>query len=291
MAITVLAGGLFGFLGYNYVYRPLSAYSNYRAGYAQIANDRFTLANERFARATSIWPLKRWYYSYAEAFEAKRQYLLAERKYDELLAAYPGDRKGTLDYARMESARLADYEKADSLLKQFLDRHFNDFDALLATGDNDLLWAERDKTKFEPARLAYATLLDKYGARDELLFRMLRFFIRTDNAVEVERLRAFYATRPEVKIDAPVFAELGGYLVDHHTLDYAQDVLFRADKTEPGLYEVHYNLARYYRIVKSLPDEKKALDATVQLLDRTKATGPGHAPKAYGRDRHAHPSW
>jgi tetratricopeptide (TPR) repeat protein len=38
------------------------------------------------------------------------------------------------------------------------------------------------------------------------------------------------------------------------------------------LYEVHYNLARYYRIVKSADDEKKALDATVTLLDRTKNT-------------------
>ena len=272
VAITVLAGGLFGFLGYNYVYRPLSAYSNYRAGYAQIANDRFTLANEKFARATSVWPQKRWYYSYAEAFAAKRQYLLAEQKYDDLLKAYPGDRRGTLDYARMESARLADYEKADSLLKKFLDTHRDDYDALLASGDNDLLWAERDTQKFEPARLAYATLLDKYGARDELLFRMLRYFIRTDDGAEVERLRAFYATRPEVKIDAPVFAELGGYLVDHRRLDHAQDVLFRADKNQPGLYEVHYNLARYYRIVKSLTDEKKALDATLQVLDRTKNT-------------------
>ena len=121
-------------------------------GYAQIANDRFALANERFARATSIWPLKRWYYSYAEAFADKRQYLLAEHKYDDLLKAYPGDRKGTLDYARMESERLADYEKADSLLTQFLDAYHDDYDGLLAQGDNDLLWAQRDGTKLEPAR-------------------------------------------------------------------------------------------------------------------------------------------
>jgi tetratricopeptide (TPR) repeat protein len=216
--------------------------------------------------------LRRWYYSYAEAFEAKRQYLLAERKYDELLNAYPGDKEGTLDYARMESVRLADYEKADGLLKHFLDAHFNDDDALLATGDNDLLWAERDKTKYEPARLAYATLLGKHPDRDELLFRMLRYFIRTDKGREVERLRAFYATRPDVKIDAPVFAELGGYLVDHRRLDYVQDVLFRANKTQPGMWEAHYNLARYYRLVKSPADEKSALDATKRLLELTKTT-------------------
>ncbi len=272
IAITVLAGGLFGFLGYNYVYRPLYAYANYRAGYNQIFNDRYTLANERFARATSVWPLKGWYYSYAEAFAAKRQYVLAEKKYDDLLRTYPGDKRGVLDYARMESTQLAGYEKADALLKQYLDAHRDDYDALLATGDNDLLWGDRDTSKLETARLSYAILLNKYGARDELLFRMLRFFIRTDNGAEVERLRAFYATRPDVKIDAPVFAELGGYLVEHRRLDYVQEVLFRADKTQPGLYQVHYNLARYYRIVQDSADEKKALDATVKLLDRTGRT-------------------
>jgi hypothetical protein len=274
VAITLLAGGLFGFLGYNYVYRPLFAYSNYRAGYAQIGNDRFVIANEKFDRATKVWPLKRWYYSYAEAFAAKRQYLLAERKYDDLLKAYPGDRRGILDYARMESTRLADYEKADSLLKQILDAHMYDYDALLASGDNLLLWAERDTAKYESARLAYAMLLSKYGTRDELLFRMLRYFIRTNKGEEVERLRAYYATQPEVKIDASVFAELGGYLVDHRRLDYAQQVLFRADKNQPNMWEVHYNLARYYRIVDSPGDEKKALDAAATLLERTKSSDP-----------------
>ena len=72
----------------------------------------------------------------------------------------------------------------------------------------------------------------------------------------------------------PSFAELGGYLVDHRRLDYVQDVLFRADRARPNLYEVHYNLARYYRIVQSSADEKKALDATVQLLERTRSRDP-----------------
>ena len=117
---------------------------------------------------------------------------------------------------------------------------------------------------------------------------MLRYFIRTDNGEEVERLRAYYATKPEVKVDAPVFAELGGYLVDHRRLDYVQDVLFRADKDQPGLYEVHYNLARYYRIVKNAADEKKALDATVTAARSDEEHGPDHAPAAHHRDRHAH---
>ena len=274
VAITVLAGAIFGFLGYNYIYRPLFAISNYRAGYAQIANDRFSVANERFNRATSVWPLKQWYYRYAEGFADRRAYQLAEQKYEDLLKAWPGDKKGTLDYADLESTRLADYAKADGLLKRYLDAHMYDYEALLASGDNYLAWADRDHAKYEPARLAYATLLEHYGVKDELLFRMLRYFIRTDNAEEVERLRAFYATRPEVKVDPDAYAELGGYLIDHRRLEFAQDVLLRADGVRHGILAVHYNLARYFRLVQDPEDEKKALDATKRILDLTRNHEP-----------------
>lgn len=271
VVLTVLVGGLLGFFGYSYVYKPLYASTNYRAGYAQIANNRFTLANERFARAVGVWPMKSWFYRYAEAFADKRQYVLAEEKYDDLLRRFRDDRKGILDYARMESARLADYEKADALLKRILDNNMYDYDAVLAAGDNDMEWGEKLPAKLEAARFSYATLIEKYGVKEDLLFRMLRFFIRTDNGEEVERLRLYYASRPEVKINAEVFAELGGYLVDHRRLEHAQDVLFRADKVKPGLAEVHYNLARYYRIVQRPADEKKALDAVVQRMKITDA--------------------
>jgi len=271
-AITVAAGMLFGLLGYNYIFKPVFANVNYRAGYAQIANDRFIAANERFARATSIWPLKQWYYRYAEAFAGRRNYQLAEQKYEDLLKRWPGDKKGILDYAGMESTQLADYQKADGLLKRYLDAHMYDREALLAAGDNYLLWADRDKTKYGPAELAYDTLIDRYGPKDELLFRKLRYYIRTDNGEKVEMLRAFYAARPDVKVDAAAFAELGGYLVDHRRLDFAQDVLLRAEKVQRGLLAVHYNLARYYRITQNADDEKKALDATKQILDLTRPT-------------------
>jgi len=269
VALTALVVGLLYLFGSRLVYRPLYAFTNYRAGYLQIVNDRFTLANERFARAANVWPMKGWFYRYAEGFADKRQYVLAEEKYDDLLRRFGNDRKGILDYARMESTRLADYEKADTLLKRLLDRKVYDYDALLATGDNDMEWGERVPVKFEAARLSYATLIEKYGVKDDLLFRMLRFFIRTDNAEEVERLRVYYASRPEVRVDPEAFAELGGYLVDHRRLEYAQDVLFRADKVKPGLAEVHYNLARYYRIVKAPGDEKLALDAVVRSMKNT----------------------
>jgi hypothetical protein len=278
-ALTVLAAALIGFLGYRLVYRPLAAAMNYRVGYSHILGDRFTLANESFDKARSLQRMKKWYYRYAEAFADRHQYVLAEQKYDLLLRDFPGDKKGILDYAGMESTALVDYAKADSLLKILLDRNPLDFDALLAAGDNNLEWAtaakdQKDSLRFQAARFDYATLIDRYGARDDLLFRMLRWFIRTNNPQEIERLRLYFASRPDIRVNPDVYAELGGYLVDHRQLDYAKDVLLKADQADSRLAEIHYNLARYYRITDQPQDELTALKVTLLRLSPTDPLSP-----------------
>jgi tetratricopeptide (TPR) repeat protein len=266
--LSSLAVGLVSFLGYRFVYRPLYAYANYSRGYEHISAERYSLANERFSRAVGVWPRRGWFYRYADAFAGKRQFALAGEKYEQLLLRYPGDRRGILDYARMESRSLSNYEKADKLLQQLLDKNLYDYDALLATGDNNLEWAERDPLRFEEARRSYAALITTYGQRDALLFRMLRYFIRTKKIDEVERLRVYYAERPGVRVDPDAFAELGGYLTDVNRLDYVPDVLFRAMRVRADLPEIHYALARYYKILKDTTEERKALEKGVLPLLR-----------------------
>jgi hypothetical protein len=272
--ISAVAVGLLVFLGYRFIYTPASALSNYSRGLAHLEAERYTLANERFARAVGLWPRRPWYYRYADAFAAKRQYLLAEQKYDDLLRRYPDDRKGVLDYARMESRSMSNYEKADALLLRLLNRNLYDYDALLASGDNNLSWADSDPNRFEDARRAYAALIGKYGEKDELLFRMLRYFIRTDKVEEVERLKAYYAARPRVTVDPEAYAEMGGYLADkgqagnRRYLDDVPEVLFRALKVRPDLPVIHYNLGRYYRMVGDGAEERKALAQGVLPLLR-----------------------
>ncbi|HVP19503.1 MAG TPA: hypothetical protein VMU36_10930 [Spirochaetia bacterium] len=273
-AVTVLAAALIGFFGYRVVYRPLAAAASYRTGYTHILGDRFTLANESFDRARRIFHIRKWYFRYAEAFSDRRQYVLAEQKYDQLLRDFPGDRKGVLDYARMESTALADFKKADDILKIILDKDQYDYDGLLAAGDNNLGWAATESSHYEMARLDYATLIDRYGTRDELLFRMLRYFIRTDNQQEIERLRLYFAARPNERVDPEAYAELGGYLIDHRMLDHAQEVLFKAEEARTGLAEVHYNLARYYRLTQRPDDELLALNAALKLLHPTDPLTP-----------------
>jgi len=254
------------YVGYRYVYRPLYATALYRQGYANIQKDRFPLANESFGEAVSIWPAKSWHYRYAEAFAAKKQYLLAKEKYEQLLARWPLDHRGTLDYAALESLALANYEHAEKLLKGLLDKNLKDYDALLATGDNYLEWAAEDPARFEAARFSYASILDYYGQKNEVLFRMLKYFIRTDQLGEVKKLKRFLEGQKELKVDPAAYAELGGYLLDRQEYGEVPDTLFKAMAVKRELPEIHYHLARYFLYARDPGEEEKALHNTLAYL-------------------------
>jgi hypothetical protein len=272
--LRVLAAGLavvvlLTFLAYRFVYTPIHAQGLYRQGYRDVQSDRYGAGNRKFQEAGELWRMKPWYYRYAGAFVDKRQYLLATEKYDQLLSHWPRDEKGILDYAGLESEALANYEKADRLLDRLLDQEMYHYEALLASGDNFLRWAEDDPAQYEGARMAYATLLQRYGQQDEILFRMLRYFIRVDNFGEVERLKAYFQSTPEEPVNPDVYAELGGYLIDKSSFHDVQDVLFRALEEDESLPEVHYHLARYFREIGEHREEEKALNNARTFLEQT----------------------
>ncbi|OHD67332.1 MAG: hypothetical protein A2177_11530, partial [Spirochaetes bacterium RBG_13_68_11] len=269
--LAVAGAGLVGFLGYRFVWQPLSANANYRRGYDQLQAGRYPLANERFARAVKAWPMRRWYFRYAEGFQEQKQYDLAADKYEELLGRWPNDRKAVLDWAAMESKLRARYEQANEILQRILNRHPSDYDALLAAGDNFLEWASEESTHYEDARLSWAELMKTHGQRDEVLFRMLRYFVRTDNLKEVERLRALFFNRRRLSVDteaARSLAELGGYLVDKRQLDWVHDILLKAAHGNPDLPDVSYQLARFYRAMEQPRLEEQWLSSALLMMDR-----------------------
>jgi tetratricopeptide (TPR) repeat protein len=277
--LAVAGAGLVGFLGYRFVWQPLSANANYRRGYDQLQAQRFPLANERFARAVKAWPMRRWYFRYAEGFRDKKQYDLAAEKYEELLGRWPNDRKAVLDWAAMESKFRRGFRKADEILRRILDRHPSDYDALLAAGDNFLEWAswEDGPTHYEDARLSWAELMKTHGQRDEVLFRMLRYFVRTDNLEEAERLRTLFFDRRGFSVDteaARSLAELGGYLVDKRRLDWVHDILLKAAEGAPDLPEVSYQLARFYRAMEQPRLEEQWLSSALRMLARGEGSRP-----------------
>ncbi len=177
-------------------------------------------------------------------------------------------RKGTIDYANFESETLANYEKAQSVLKDYLDQKGNDPQILLSEGDNYMRWAEIDTTHYEDARRSYAFIIQHFGPTDMLYMRMLRYFIRTDNQAEVVRLKDFFQADKGRKVDSRIYAELGGYLLDKNLLPDVREVLFRAMAANDRVPEVHYQLARYFQRVSDTTEEEKALKNARDLFNK-----------------------
>ncbi|MDR2924314.1 MAG: tetratricopeptide repeat protein [Treponema sp.] len=281
LILIVLASALY--LAYKFVYIPLKAESIYKKGYERIPEGEYQRANERFEDASIIHRKRIWYFRYADAFTKERQYIYAEQKYDELLRYYPRDKQGVLAYAELETKYLRNYAKADSLLRhQILDYNPNDPHALLALGDNSLAWGEIDPSKYEDARFSYARLLDMYGWRPDIMERMMKYFIRTDNLKEVLPIwQWFDANHKERPLGADTLSELGGYLLDKQLekvkgvpneyvalIDGVRDILLRAVEQDPSLPEPHYHLARYYKNLDNSHEERVTLEIAIREFEK-----------------------
>jgi tetratricopeptide (TPR) repeat protein len=277
------------YLGYRFIYIPVKAESLYKRGYERIPAGEYQRANQLFHEAFLTHQKKKWFYSYAESFRDQRRYLLAEEKYDELLRYYPRDKKGVLDYANLNTYYLLNYEKANRLLQQqLLDYTPNDYEGLLAAGDNFLLWADSDPDKYgdryEDARFSYARLIENFGQQPPIMERMLKYFIRTDNLKEVLYLRVWFENDPKKRrLSTSSVAELGGYLLDKQleevkgvpdmyveSIESVRDMLLQAVRQEPTLPEPHYHLARYYNNLGNTYEERLTLENAIRAFDLAK---------------------
>ncbi|MFP4426539.1 MAG: periplasmic flagellar collar protein FlcA [Spirochaetaceae bacterium] len=306
-ALGLVAAGILGYLSYQFIYQPIYAHSLYTEGYEDVRADRYTEGNEKFERAYEVWPRERWFLRYARAFIDRRQYQLAVEKYDQLVFGMAEERgaflmeqtrqgnldslyeignrrrtvyemlnvhrEGILEHASLQSRVLANYERADELLRILLHDDETDYEALINRGDNYMRWAEvmespeeRDE-RYEQARLSYARLINAHGTTDELLFRMLRYFIRTDNKSEVDRLTETFQENPDAEINPVIYAELAGYLIDKEDTEAVRDIIFRALEEDERLPELHYQLARFYRDLATPGEELSALENARTLFE------------------------
>jgi len=277
------------YLGYRFVYIPLRAESLYQRGYERIAAGEYQRANDLFQQAFALHRNKKWFYKYAEGFRDQRRFMLAEGKYDELLRYYPRDKKGVLDYASLQTYYMFNYDKADRLLqRELLDFAPDDFEGLLASGDNFLVWGDSDPerffSKYEDARYAYARLLELNGWQAPIVERMLKYFIRVDNLYEVLVLRNWFEALESRKLRPESLAELGGYLLDKQlerpkgvpnpyveSIESVRAMLLQAVKDDPNLPEPHYHLARYHKNLGNVHEERITLEYAIKAFDFAKS--------------------
>ena len=267
ISLVIISG--ISFTVYKFIYKPVHAYILYNRGYDQLEESNYNRSVELFDQAFDKYKMKKQFYRFAEGYIEHDQWDFARNQYDSLLENYPLDKKGSIDYASMEYEKLSDYEHATEILNNFLDDDKNnrDYEALFLLGDIYLEWGWEDYNKYEDARLAYAKIMGTYGLENKILFRMLRYFIRTDNAEEVEILKKRFQFDKEQEIDPLAYAELAGYQIDRQDIGDVEELLFRAKDVDDTIPEIHYQLARLFKMTDEGEEEDKALIKTISKLE------------------------
>ena len=189
----------------------------------------------------------------------------------------------------MELNDLANYEKVENiLLRQVLDFHVNDQDGILLLGDNYLEWAtEKDSSKFDDARRCYSDLIQLYGNNsskmDLFSSRMMRYFIRTDNLLEVLTLKERFYPRKK-SLSAEDWTDLSGYLLEklygslapadeylRSKIEDVKDMLVTAVKADSSNPVAHYNIAKYYINTNNSFYAKSSLNNAINAFEKTES--------------------
>ena len=272
----------------NFIYKPARAASLYKQGYVLLENEDFPQSESKFKEATKFNLQRKWFFRYAHGYQDHKQYIRAEQMYKNILRCFHHDKQAGLEYAAMELNDLANYEKAEQvLLREVLDHHVNDQDGILLLGDNYLEWAtEKDPEKFNDARRCYSELIQLYGTNqknmDLFSSRMMRYFIRTDNLLEVLTLKNRFYPRPK-SLGAEDWTSLSGYLLeklygplapaDEYLRSKIEDVkkmLVRAVKADPSNPVALYNMGKYFIHMNNGMSAKSSLKQAISAFDAAK---------------------
>ena len=283
MLMILIGWGLFNFTKHC-IYIPAKANSLYKQGYALIEQNEFPQSKVKFDSAVRYRLSKNWFFKYARAYREKKQYQRSAQMYTNILRCFNNDKTAGLEYAQMELDDLANYERAEEILRrEVLDYHVNDPDGILMLGDVFLEWGtEKDSSKFDLAQEQYSSLLQLYKPNDLYHSRMMRYYIRTDNLAYVLAYKNLF--EPKEKSLAPEdWTELSGYLLEkmyepltpseeplRYKIEGLRGLLQRAVTTDSENPVATYNLAKYFVLTSENLYIESALRDAIEKFDNAK---------------------
>ena len=112
-SVALILIGVVFWTGYNFVYQPLRANSLYRSGFNKLENEKYLDAVNDFDSAVELWPVERWFFTYAKEFELHRRYRDAESFYEKILERYGYSEQALLELAQLETDYMSEYEDSE----------------------------------------------------------------------------------------------------------------------------------------------------------------------------------
>ena len=200
----------------------------------------------------------KWYYIYADTYYERKAFNYAENIYNQIINENSKDQHAIISYAHLKGFDQGSYETATYFLIDIIDHGNRTFQIMEKLGDLYMAWAKIDSSHYEDARLWYAEVMNNYGAKPEILFRYLNYFIETDNLDEVLRYRRMFEISTEVVVNGDSYAKMAGYLLDKGVIENVRDTLFRGITDNPRNPNIHYQLARYFDKIENTREVEKA---------------------------------
>ena len=265
-----------------FILKPVRASNLYNQGYALLQDGQYPQSQDKFNKALTFRPIKKWFYTYAEGYRDHKQYDRSRLMYRSILQRYNHEKKAGLDWARMESEDLYNYEESERILKrEVLDYHINDPEGILALGDLYLDWAtDADSSKYPSAKQNYDLLVEKYGASNLYMSRQMRYYIRTDNLRQVLMYKEIFMGQKKALVPQDEI-ELSGYMLDKRygklrpseenlrsQIEDVRKLLERALKSAPEDAVALYNMARYFVETSSGKNAAKLLQASIDSFEK-----------------------
>lgn len=274
-----------GYLAFQFIINPAIAEKYYKEGYLLLQNDEYPQSEMKFNKALEHAEKKKWFFKYANGYREHKQYDRAEMMYVNILRRFDHDKKGGIEYAEMELYDLANYPKAEDLLKhEVLVYHIHDPDAMLLLGDVYLEWGtEEDPSKLDLAYNEYMHLVqESKDVKNEYHARLMRYYVRTDNLKEVLQYKEmFYPI--EKSLGGDDWTEMSGYLMDklygellpqeeylRTSIEDVHSMLKRAVKFSPENPISRYNMSRYYINTDDTAIAIENLKKTLTLFEKAK---------------------
>ncbi|MBN1524625.1 MAG: hypothetical protein JW904_09085 [Spirochaetales bacterium] len=287
-AVTLLFIIAFGIS--EYIMKPLSALSLYDEGYQSLLDGKSLYANDKFREAAAIWDSKDQYYRFAEGFVSMNELGYAQKIYHMLLVKYPGDVKGTIDYAKVETLRR-NFEHAEQLLvtgihdehnilrtEALLMKDMDNFEANIAAADNYLAWAEIDFSKNRDAAQTYDFIAEHFRERPESYLKRVDYLVKIekiardkgmvdfDNLNKVLAYRKYFRDKNYSVADPGVYTRLAEYLIDKKEYDDVHELLIKAKELDDKNPLTYFEFARFYHDTGA-GDELRALEVATHYFE------------------------
>ncbi len=296
------------FFGFFFLVQPARAFIYYSLGFHALKKHEYEVSESHFIKASDIWSIEQFYFSYANEYEQQRRYADAKNKYlqlifglDDHLRTYTQEliledrlfttilvddtfipvediihysRTGFLNLAAFTRDVEGDFEEARIYYNTWLLKRPHDSDFYIELGNTYVEWydVEQEVDILEQARVMYDKATVLRNNDDTSLIMRMRYAIRAGDDAYIDSLYKSLLFTSDSNRPPFIFVpyvELAMYRLMQHKPSYVAEILDIIKSHEQEYIDLDYLYAQYYaHIGYDEPYQQSLLQAQAQYANQ-----------------------